>query len=95
MGRGDGQRAELFVGEFLPGPAQVVRLGEDALRDRHHGFAGLGDLDQPLAVAHEHLHPELVLERADLLGNPGLRGMQRFRGLGHVQPAASDLGEVT
>ena len=95
MGRGDGQGAELVVGELLAGPLQVLRLGQHALGDRHHRLAGLGDRGQALAVAHEDLHPELVLEGADLLGNPGLGGMQRLGGFGDVQAAAGHFGEAT
>ena len=45
-------------------------------------------------MAHEHIDPELVLQRSDLLGNPRLRGMQGIRGLGHVEAATGDLGQV-
>ena len=38
--------------------------------------------------------PELVLERADLLGDPGLGGVQGLGGLGDVQAAAGDFGEA-
>ena len=45
-------------------------------------------------MAREDLDAELVLERADLLGDAGLRGMQRVRGLGYVEAAAHHFGEV-
>jgi hypothetical protein len=84
MGGGNGEGAELVVGELLARAAQVARLGEDALGDRHHRLAGLGDRHQALAVAHEDLDPELVLERADLLRHPGLGGVQGLGRLGNV-----------
>src|SRR4051812_26489333 len=94
MRRGEGEGAELVVGELLAGAPQVLRLGEDALGDRDHLLAGLGDCDQALAVASEHLDAELVLERADLLRDAGLRGVQRLGRLGNVQPPAHDFGEI-
>ena len=57
-------------------------------------LAGLGDVHHALAVAHQDLHAQLVLELADLLADPGLGGMQGFGGLGQVQPALGDLAEV-
>ena len=88
------QSAELVVGELLAGAAQVLRLGEDALGDGDHRLARLGDRNQALAVAHEHLDLQLVLQRADLLGHPRLGGVQGLGGLGHVQAAAGDFGEA-
>ncbi len=88
------RRAELVVGEFLPGAAQVLGLGEDALGDLHHRLAGLGHGHQALAVADEYLHPELVLQGADLLRDPGLGGMQGLGGLRDVQAAARNLGKA-
>jgi hypothetical protein len=40
VGGGDGEGAELLVGELLAGAAQVVRLGEDALGDGDDRLAG-------------------------------------------------------
>jgi hypothetical protein len=94
MGRRDGQRAELVVRELLARAPQVLGLGEDALGDRHHRLARLGDRHQALAVADEYLDAELVLERADLLGHPRLGGMQGLGRLGDVEPAAGHLGEA-
>jgi hypothetical protein len=71
VGGGDGQGAELLVGEFLAGAAQVVRLGKDALGDGDDRLARLRDGDQALAVAHEHIDAELLFQRPDLLGHPG------------------------
>jgi hypothetical protein len=46
-------------------------------------------------VADEYLHPELVLQGADLLRDPRLGGMQRLGGLRDVQAAARNLGKAT
>jgi hypothetical protein len=45
-------------------------------------------------VAREHLDAELVLERADLLRDAGLLGVQRFGGLGNVEAPPHHLGEI-
>jgi hypothetical protein len=45
-------------------------------------------------MAHEHLDAELVLERADLLRHAGLRSVERLGGLGDVEVAAGDLGQI-
>jgi hypothetical protein len=79
---------------FLAGATQVLRFGEDPLRDRDDRLAGLGDLHQALAMTHEDLDAELILEGADLLRNAGLRSMQRFRRFGHVQTPPGDLRHV-
>ena len=50
--------------------------------------------DQALAVADEDLDAELVLEGADLLGDAGLGGVQGLGGLGNVEAAARDFGEI-
>jgi hypothetical protein len=49
---------------------------------------------QALAAALENDDPEFVLEQLDLLGNPRLRGMQRFRRLGNVEATARDFDEI-
>ena len=46
-------------------------------------------------MAREHLDAELVLEGTDLLGDAGLRGVQRLRRLGDVQAAAHHFGQIT
>jgi len=92
MRRRHGESSELVVGEFLAGAAQVLRLRQDALGDRHDRLARLRHRHQALAMAHEHLDAELLLERADLLRDPGLRGMKGLRRLGHVEPSAYDFG---
>ena len=89
------QRADLIVGKFLAGATQVLRFSEDALGDRHHGFARLGNGDEALAVPREYLDAQLVLKGADLLRDAGLRGMQGIGRLGNVEAAAHHLGEVT
>src|SRR5690606_3496065 len=85
---------ELFVRELFAGAAQVVRFGEDALGDGNDRLSRLGDRHETLAVTHEDVDAELVLERADLLRDAGLRRVERRRRLGYVEAAARDLGEV-
>jgi hypothetical protein len=91
---GDRQGALLLVGEFLSGALQVAGFGEDALGDREHGLARLGDRGDALAVAHENLHAELVLEALDLLGDAGLGGMQGLGGGRDAQTAAHHLAGI-
>ena len=95
MGGGDGEGAELLVGELLAGAAQVVRLGEDALGDGDDRLARLGDGDEALAVAHEDVDPELLLQRPDLLRHPGLGRVQRVGGLRDVEAATGDFREIS
>jgi hypothetical protein len=49
---------------------------------------------QALAAALENDDSEFILEQLDLLGNPGLRGMQRRRRLGNVEATARDFDEI-
>ncbi len=94
MGGGDGERPHLVVRELLACAAQVLRFRQDALGNVDGGLAGLGQRDEPLAMAHEYLDAELVLERADLLGNTWLRRMQGRRRLGDVEAAPHDFSQV-
>ena len=45
-------------------------------------------------MTHEHLDPQLVLQGLDLLGDSGLRGMQRLGRLGDIQAAAGDFRQA-
>ena len=46
-------------------------------------------------MAREHLNAKLILEGTDLLGDTGLRGVQRLRRLGDVQATAHHLGQIS
>ena len=94
VGGGDGQGAELFVRELGARALEVGGLGQHALGDLDHRLARLGKRGQALAAALEHRDAELVLERADLLRHARLRGVQRLRGLGHVEAAPGDFHQV-
>jgi hypothetical protein len=54
----------------------------------------LGDRRQALAAALEDGDPEFLLEQPDLFRNPRLRGVERLRGLRHVEATASDFDEI-
>jgi hypothetical protein len=46
-------------------------------------------------MAHENLHPQLILKQADLLRHAGLGSKQGLRGFGDVQAVAGDLKDVS
>ena len=94
VGCGDGQAARLLVGEFGRGLLEVFGLLQQALDHLQHRAARLGQLGDALAEAHENLHPELVFQFADLLGDAGLRGMQGGGGGCQVEPLANGFAHI-
>ena len=73
---------------------QVIHVGENPPGDVEHLAPGRGDVDDALAVAHKNCHPEFVLQRADLFGDPRLGGEQGLGRVGHIQPVALHLDDV-
>ncbi len=80
VGGGDRQGALLLVGELLGDLLDALDLAQDLPRGIDDSLAGRRDPRQVLAAAGEYLHPQLVLEQADLLADPRLRGVQALRG---------------
>ena len=95
MGRGDRERACRLVAEFAPDLLQVLGFLQQMLHDLDHRLAWLGQGDDALAMAHENLHAELVLELADLLGDPGLGSVELLGRLGEIQALPYGLADVT
>src|SRR5262249_41863108 len=62
MRGGDDELALLAVGELLTEPLDVRRVDQDALDQVDQLLAGISEAEQPLALAHEKLDAELVLE---------------------------------
>ena len=95
VGGGDGQGAAILRVEFLPHLAEVFRVVQHAPGDVENGLAGLGDGDDTLAVAHEDVGAQLLLQLLDLFADVGLRGVQRVGGIGNLQAASHDFIEIT
>ena len=72
----------------------VRDLAQRPARRRDDDFARRRQRGEPLALAHEHRQPELVLELADLLADAGLRREQRFGRVGHVEAVVDDRAHV-
>ena len=88
---GDRQRAGVLLRILLADALHVGDLAQDHVDRLEHLLAGLGDAAQALAVAHEQVDAQFLLELEDGLGDAGLRREQRLRGLGQVQVAAHGL----
>jgi hypothetical protein len=95
VGGGDGQVAAVLRVEFLPDLPEVFRVVQHAPGDVEDGLAGLGDGDDALAVAHENIDAQLLLQLFDLFADVGLRGVQRVGGIGNLQAAPHDLIDIT
>ena len=65
---------------LLGNALDVIHLGHDLAGQIDDLLACRGDFGELLACAHEYLHAELVFDLADLLADPGLRGVQAFGG---------------
>src|SRR5438477_11305126 len=80
--------------ELVADRLEVGELGEDPLHVAKHFLPGVGHRGEAPAAAYEDAHAELLLEGADLLGDAGLRRVQRRGRVGDVEPAARDLVDV-
>src|ERR1039457_414916 len=94
MRGGNGESARIPVAEVVRRALQVVDLVQRALDDVEHHLPRFGDRGHALAAAHEDVEAEPVLELADLLRHPRLRGMQGVGGFGQVEPAAHRLAHI-
>ena len=92
--RRDRERALVLAPEFVADALQVADFAQRAARGRDDDFAGRRERGEPLALAHEDPHAELVLELPDLLADAGLRREQRLRRVGHVEAVIDDRAEV-
>ena len=91
---GYGQAAAVLGGIILGGLPEILAFLQNALRDRQDRFARLGDGSDALAVAHEDLDSELLLQQLDLFADSGLRGMQLIRCGGEVEALLLDFANV-
>ena len=84
MGGRDDQRAmiraRVLVGEAL----DVGRVEQHALGDARQLFTGFRQPQQPLALAHEEVDAEFVLEILDVLADAGLRGVEGIGDFGEI-----------
>ena len=92
--RRDRERALVLAPELGADAFQVAELAQRAPRGRDDGLARGRERGEPLALAHEHAHAELVLELPDLLADPRLRGVQCLGCVGYVEPVVDDRAEV-
>jgi hypothetical protein len=94
MGGGDRERA-LFVAAHLGGETADVRdLAQDHPGAGDDLVAGRRGAHQRARPAGEELQAELLLQQAQLLADAGLRGVQRLRGRGDVEPGVRDGDEI-
>jgi hypothetical protein len=92
---GNRQQAALLGHEFLAGFFEVAALQQQALDDRQHMGARLGQAGQALAGAHKQFNAELFFQFADLPADPGLRGVQGIGDVGQVEVASHGLAHGT
>ncbi len=88
VGGGDAQRAAVLRAELLADALEVAHLAHDQLDALEHVLPRLGNALEPLAVAREDVHAQLVFQFDDGLGHPGLRGVERLGGFRQVEVAA-------
>ena len=74
---------------------EVVDLHQDALDDRQHFAARIGQVRKSLAMTHEDRDAELFLEFPDRLGQAGLGGVEGKGGGGQIEVAPDGLTQVT
>src|SRR4030095_3529444 len=73
---------------------QVADLTQRTAGGRHDRIAGRRQRGKAFALAHEDAHTELVFQLPDLFRDAGLRRVQRFGGIGDVEPVVDDRAEV-
>jgi hypothetical protein len=95
MGGRQHQAPGRSAGELRAGPLEIVGFAQDALGDRQHRLARLGQAAEALAAALEDRHPQFLLEQLDLLGNARLRRIQSLGRLRNIQTLALDFDNVT
>src|SRR2546422_1011908 len=83
------------VFEFAPHLLQVLRFLQQSFDHLDHRFAGFGHRDDALAMTHEDLDPELVLELANLLGHTGLGGKELLGCFREIQALPDGLTDVS
>jgi len=93
VGRGDAELPLVAIAELLGQTLDVLRVEQHALDDSDQFLARIGQSEQALALAHEQLDTEFVLEILDVLADPGLRGKQRIRHLGEVEAAPNGFAD--
>ncbi|MPN57162.1 hypothetical protein SDC9_204856 [bioreactor metagenome] len=95
MRRGQHQATAVPGCELGAGPFQVFGFAQDALGNAEHYLARLGDPGKTFAAPLEDGHPQFIFKQLDLLGDTGLRGVERFGRLGDVQALALDFNDIT
>ena len=91
---GDRQRAGVLAAKLVGHALEIGDFAQRAPRGGDHDLAGGRERREPLALAHENRHTELVLELTDLLADAGLRRKQRFGGVGHVEAVIDDGAQI-
>ena len=90
----DGERTHVLGFEFGADALQIVELLQRAAGRGHDDFSACGQRGEPLALADEDWHAELVLELPDLFADPRLRGEQRIGGDRDVQAVIDDGAQI-
>jgi hypothetical protein len=88
VGGGDAQGAAVLRAELLADALEVAHLAHDEFDAFQHVLARLGDALEPLAVAREDVHAQLLLQLDDGLGHPRLRRVECLGGFRQVEVAA-------
>src|SRR5574337_1152802 len=83
VGGRDAQFTAGFVAQVRGDRADVGGLGQDDSRAFDHLFAGMGDRVEALALAHEQLEAQLVLQLPELLAEAGLGCMDALSAEGN------------
>ena len=90
----DGQPTRVACCVVVADAAQVVDLEENSVDDGYQLFARRGQGDEPATVPLEDINPQFQLEVANLLRNPGLRGVEGARGVGQIQVSSNGFPDI-
>ncbi len=91
----DGERPGVLALEFRADPLEIVEFLQRAPRGRDDHLAARGQRGQPLALANENRHAELVFELPDLFADARLRSEQGIGSHRHIQPMIDHRAEIT
>lgn len=92
---GDGEAPATLVAELLGHLLDVLGQTQHFAGELDDGLPGRRHPGQVLAAAGEDLHPQLILQQADLLGDPRLGGVEALGRGRNVEVMASDFPDVT
>src|SRR5439155_23789940 len=83
-----------LVLEFASHLLHVLRFLQQAPDQLHDRFSGFGHRGDALAVTHEDLPTQLVLELANLFGYTRLGGKELLRGFREVEALPDGLADI-